>query len=54
MIASTIQRQMAACSAAVILALTAGVAAAQENWQVQTSMAAGESYYQNIEEFWLP
>ena len=54
MIASTIQQRLVAGSAAVILALTAGVADAQETWKVQTSMTAGESYYQNIEKYWLP
>ena len=54
MITSTIQQRLVAGSAAVILALTANVAAAQETWQVQTSMTAGESYYQNIEQHWLP
>jgi TRAP-type mannitol/chloroaromatic compound transport system substrate-binding protein len=37
-----------------VLALTGGFAAAQESWRVQTSMTAGESYYQNIEQHWLP
>ena len=29
-------------------------AGAEELWRVQTSMAAGESYYVNIEKYWLP
>ena len=37
-----------------VLALSSGAASAQENWRVQTSMTAGESYYVNIEEHWLP
>ena len=47
-------------SAAVFLgtvaavALQAASAASAEVWKVQTSMTAGESYYQNIEEHWLP
>jgi TRAP-type mannitol/chloroaromatic compound transport system substrate-binding protein len=36
------------------MALAIGSAAAQEVWRVQTSMTAGESYYQNIEQHWLP
>jgi TRAP-type mannitol/chloroaromatic compound transport system substrate-binding protein len=39
---------------AAVVALQAGTGAAAEVWKVQTSMTAGESYYQNIEEFWLP
>jgi TRAP-type mannitol/chloroaromatic compound transport system substrate-binding protein len=37
-----------------ILALTVGTASAQDVWKVQTSMTAGESYYQDIEQHWLP
>jgi TRAP-type mannitol/chloroaromatic compound transport system substrate-binding protein len=39
---------------AAILALGVGDASAQETWRVQTSMTAGESYYTNIEQHWLP
>jgi TRAP-type mannitol/chloroaromatic compound transport system substrate-binding protein len=42
----------AALGAACVLA--AGGAAAQQVWKVQTSMAAGESYYVNLEKFWVP
>ena len=34
--------------------IAAGPAAAQDTWTVQTSMTAGESYYQDIEKNWLP
>jgi TRAP-type mannitol/chloroaromatic compound transport system substrate-binding protein len=47
------RRMLAAAMTAA--ALTATVpAGAQELWRVQTSMAAGESYYVNIEKYWLP
>lgn len=43
---------------AAVAALAVGAAAsgagAQELWRVQTSMAAGESYYVDIQEHWLP
>jgi TRAP-type mannitol/chloroaromatic compound transport system substrate-binding protein len=39
--------------AAAVFGLAAG-AHAQEVWKVQTSMTAGESYYVNIEQHWLP
>ncbi len=39
---------------AAVVALQASAGEAAEVWKVQTSMTAGESYYQNIEEFWLP
>jgi TRAP-type mannitol/chloroaromatic compound transport system substrate-binding protein len=43
-----------ALATAAALALCASTAGAQEVWKVQTSMAAGESFYKNIEEHWLP
>jgi TRAP-type mannitol/chloroaromatic compound transport system substrate-binding protein len=39
--------------AAVTLAASTG-ARADETWRVQTSMAAGESYYVNLEKYWIP
>lgn len=39
--------------AALALAMTAGAAGA-DTWTVQTSMTTGESYYQDIENHWLP
>ena len=39
---------------ALTLAVASGPAMAQASWKVQTSMSAGESYYQNIEKYWLP
>lgn len=39
---------------AAAVALAVAPASAQEAWTVQTSMTAGESYYTNIEEHWLP
>lgn len=39
---------------AAMVALQANPSAAEDVWKVQTSMTAGESYYQNIEKFWLP
>lgn len=39
---------------AAMVALQAYPSAAEDVWKVQTSMTAGESYYQNIEKFWLP
>jgi TRAP-type mannitol/chloroaromatic compound transport system substrate-binding protein len=41
-------------AAASVLALAASAAAAEQVWKVQTSMTAGESFYTNIEEHWLP
>lgn len=43
---------LAMATAATALAVTS--VAAQEVWTVQTSMTAGESYYTNIEQHWLP
>jgi TRAP-type mannitol/chloroaromatic compound transport system substrate-binding protein len=40
--------------AASVLALAASAATAEQVWKVQTSMTAGESFYTNIEEHWLP
>ncbi len=40
--------------AAAAVTLQVASAGAAEVWKVQTSMTAGESYYQNIEEHWLP
>jgi TRAP-type mannitol/chloroaromatic compound transport system substrate-binding protein len=36
------------------LALCANTVSAQQVWKVQTSMTAGESFYTNIQEHWLP
>jgi TRAP-type mannitol/chloroaromatic compound transport system substrate-binding protein len=44
----------AAVAAASVLALAAGPATAEQVWKVQTSMTAGESFYTNIQEHWLP
>jgi TRAP-type mannitol/chloroaromatic compound transport system substrate-binding protein len=44
----------AALAAASLSMLAHGSAGAAELWRVQTSMAAGESYYVNIEKHWLP
>lgn len=41
-------------SAAVAGVALAGPAAAKEVWRVQTSMAAGEAYYVNIQTYWVP
>ncbi len=43
-----------AVAAASVLALAAGPATAEQVWKVQTSMTAGESFYTNIQEHWLP
>jgi TRAP-type mannitol/chloroaromatic compound transport system substrate-binding protein len=48
-----IRASVVAASAIASLAL-AGAASAQQVWQVQTSMTAGESYYVDIEQHWLP
>lgn len=45
---------LAVGASSTVLALIMGPVAAQEVWRVQTSMTAGESYYQNIEQHWLP
>ena len=37
-----------------VLALAVNAAAAEQVWKVQTSMTAGESFYTNIEQHWLP
>jgi TRAP-type mannitol/chloroaromatic compound transport system substrate-binding protein len=47
-------RPAAGVAAASVLALAASAAAAEQVWKVQTSMTAGESFYTNIEEHWLP
>lgn len=41
-------------ASSAVIALSVGAASAQEVWRVQTSMTAGESYYQDIERHWLP
>jgi TRAP-type mannitol/chloroaromatic compound transport system substrate-binding protein len=41
-------------SVALAALLLAAPAAAEQVWKVQTSMSAGESFYTNIEEHWLP
>lgn len=40
--------------AAALAVMAPAPAGAEEVWRVQTSMAAGESYYVNIEQHWLP
>lgn len=47
-------RPAAGVAAASVLALAASAASAEQIWKVQTSMTAGESFYTNIEEHWLP
>jgi TRAP-type mannitol/chloroaromatic compound transport system substrate-binding protein len=47
-------RPAAGVAAASVLALAASAATAEQVWKVQTSMTAGESFYTNIEEHWLP
>ena len=47
-------RPAAGVAVASMLALSASAAMAQQVWKVQTSMTAGESFYKNIEEHWLP
>jgi TRAP-type mannitol/chloroaromatic compound transport system substrate-binding protein len=47
-------RPAAGVAVASVLALSASAATAQQVWKVQTSMTAGESFYKNIEEHWLP
>ena len=44
----------AALAAASLSVLAQAPVGAEELWRVQTSMAAGESYYVNIEKYWLP
>lgn len=39
---------------AAALALCTSAATAEQVWKVQTSMTAGESFYTNIQEHWLP
>jgi TRAP-type mannitol/chloroaromatic compound transport system substrate-binding protein len=41
-------------AAAGALALATSAASAEQVWKVQTSMTAGESFYTNIQEHWLP
>ncbi|MDF1587339.1 TRAP transporter substrate-binding protein [Marinimicrococcus flavescens] len=41
-------------AAAVAGVALAGPAAAGELWRVQTSMAAGEAYYVNMQKYWVP
>ena len=45
---------LAVGASSAVIALSVGAASAQEVWRVQTSMTAGESYYQDIERHWLP
>ena len=47
-------RPAAGVAVASVLALSASAATAQQVWKVQTSMTAGESFYTNIQEHWLP
>jgi TRAP-type mannitol/chloroaromatic compound transport system substrate-binding protein len=47
-------RPAAGVAVASVLALSASAAMAQQVWKVQTSMTAGESFYTNIQEHWLP
>lgn len=47
-------RPVTGVAAAGVLALAASAASAEQVWKVQTSMTAGESFYTNIEEHWLP
>jgi TRAP-type mannitol/chloroaromatic compound transport system substrate-binding protein len=47
-------RPAAGVAAAGVLALAASAASAEQVWKVQTSMTAGESFYTNIQEHWLP
>jgi TRAP-type mannitol/chloroaromatic compound transport system substrate-binding protein len=44
----------AGVAVASVLALCTSAASAQQVWKVQTSMTAGESFYTNIQEHWLP
>jgi TRAP-type mannitol/chloroaromatic compound transport system substrate-binding protein len=44
----------AGVAAASVLSLAMSAASAEQVWKVQTSMTAGESFYTNIEEHWLP
>ena len=50
------QGVLACMALAALLALGLGTApaAAEQVWKVQTSMSAGESFYTNIEQHWLP
>ena len=43
-----------AAAASVLALAQSPPVGAQELWRIQTSMAAGESYYVNIEQHWLP
>jgi len=45
---------LAVGASSAVIALSVWAASAQEVWRVQTSMTAGESYYQDIERHWLP
>lgn len=47
-------RPAAGMAVAGVLALTVSAASAEQVWKVQTSMTAGESFYTNIQEHWLP
>jgi TRAP-type mannitol/chloroaromatic compound transport system substrate-binding protein len=47
-------RPVAGVAAASVLALAINAASAEQVWKVQTSMTAGESFYTNIQEHWLP
>ena len=50
------QGDLACAALAALLAAGLGTApaAAEQVWKVQTSMSAGESFYTNIEQHWLP
>ena len=41
-------------TALLVAGLAIAPAAAEQVWKVQTSMSAGESFYTNIEQYWLP
>jgi TRAP-type mannitol/chloroaromatic compound transport system substrate-binding protein len=47
-------RPAAGVAAASVLSLAMSAASAEQVWKVQTSMTAGESFYTNIQEHWLP
>lgn len=47
-------RPVAGVAAGSVLALAVNAASAEQVWKVQTSMTAGESFYTNIQEHWLP
>ena len=49
-----IDRLLMSAAGAAALTLAVATASAEQVWKVQTSMSAGESFYTNIEERWLP